>query len=238
MVSQEAALRLAAEVDPVAAQIGAVNTLIRKPDGSFKGYNTDCSAAIGAIERRLSGGRTSSPSSSTLSGKTFLVLGAGGAGRALAFGAANRGAKVIVTNRGRDRAEALVASMTASGLSASVADWEAVQRGEVRADVLANSTSLGMAPKVDQTPVPRSFVGNFGLVFDAVYTPVWTRLLLDAKEAGCEVVDGLQMFVGQAADQFRLFTGTEPPVELIQRTLTDAINKGAAAAVAATAPKK
>ena len=161
------------------------------------------------------------------------MLGAGGAGRALAFGAANKGARVIVTNRGRDRAEALVASMTASGLSASVVDWEAVQRGEVRADVLANSTSLGMAPKVEQTPVPRSVVGNFGLVFDAVYTPVWTRLLLDAKEAGCAVVDGLQMFVGQAADQFRLFTGAEPPVELIQKTLSDALN-----AAAAAAPKK
>ena len=73
------------------------------------------------------------------------------------------------------------------GPQPSVVDWEAVQEGRVKADVLANSTSLGMAPKVEETPVPLTAVKNFGLVFDAVYTPVWTRLLLDAKESGCKV---------------------------------------------------
>ena len=125
-------------MDPVARQIGAVNTLIRQPDGTFKGYNTDWSAAIGAIERQLSpstaspvGAPLSPASASPLQGKTFLVLGAGGAGRALAFGAASRGAKVLITNRSRDRAEALAAAMP-PGLGATVVDWEAVQKGEVR----------------------------------------------------------------------------------------------------------
>lgn len=221
---QEAALKLANEVDPVAKQIGAVNTLIRQADGSWKGYNTDWSASIGAIERQLKASGKGTPGDSPLAGKTFLVIGAGGAGRALAFGAAFRGAKVLITNRSRERADALAAAM---GGAATVVDWEAVQRGEVKADVLANSTSLGMAPKTEETPVPKAVIANFGLVFDAVYTPVWTTLLKDAKAAGCEVVDGLQMFVGQAADQFKLFTGAEAPVELMKQTLTDAINASA-----------
>jgi 3-dehydroquinate dehydratase/shikimate dehydrogenase len=81
-----------------------------------------------------------------------------------------------------------------------------------------------MSPRIEETPVPRSAVRNFGLVFDSVYTPVWTRLLLDARDEGCQVVDGLQMFVGQAAEQFRLFTGREPPLKLMQETLMSAIS--------------
>jgi 3-dehydroquinate dehydratase/shikimate dehydrogenase len=82
---QEAALQLADSVDPVAARIGAINTLVRQPDGTLRGYNTDAPAAIGAIEAAL-GGAAAQP----LRGRTFVVAGAGGAGRALAFGAAER----------------------------------------------------------------------------------------------------------------------------------------------------
>jgi 3-dehydroquinate dehydratase/shikimate dehydrogenase len=224
---KEAALRLSDDVDPVAKQIGAVNTLIRQADGKFKGYNTDWSAAISAIERRLASSTGSGSTESPLSGRTFLVLGAGGAGRALAFGAASKGAKVLITNRSRDRAEALVAAMSSypSAHSAQVVDWEAVQRGEVKADVVANSTSLGMSPKYEETPIPKASIRNFGLVFDSVYTPVETRLLKDAEESGCLVVDGLQMFVGQAAQQFKLFTNKEAPIELMTATLQNAIKK-------------
>jgi len=230
---KEAALQAAQQVDPVAASVGAVNTLIRQPpqaDGSaaFKSYNTDWAAAIGAIEQemRAASGSQAGPAASSqpspseglspLAGKTFLVVGAGGAGRALAFGAASKGAKVLIANRSRQRAEQLVAAMASE---ASIVDWAELQAGNVKADVLANSTSIGMAPKAEESPVPASTLKNFGLVFDAVYTPVWTRLLLDAKAQGCQVVDGLQMFVGQALFQFELFTGQEAPKEHMQNTL-------------------
>jgi len=212
---KEAALKLAKSVDPVAAQIGAVNTLVRQPDGTFKGYNTDSSAAVGAIERALV-----AAGKGDLKGKTFLVLGAGGAGKALAVGAAFRGAKVLIANRSRERAENLAKAM---GGDVQVVDWASVGSGGVSADVLANSTSLGMAPGVDVSPVQTAAVKNFGLVFDCVYTPVWTKLLKDGRDAGCIVVDGLQMFVGQAADQFKLFTGKEAPIDLMKKTLEDAI---------------
>eukprot|EP00955_Chlamydomonas_euryale_P080771 363471-Chlamydomonas_euryale.AAC.4 len=165
---KEAALKLAKSVDPVAAQIGAVNTLVRQPDGTFKGYNTDSSAAVGAIERALV-----AAGKGDLKGKTFLVLGAGGAGKALAVGAAFRGAKVLIANRSRERAENLAKAM---GGDVQVVDWASVGSGGVSADVLANSTSLGMAPGVDVSPVQTAAVKNFGLVFDCVYTPVRSNM--------------------------------------------------------------
>lgn len=101
------AAKEADELDPLAAKIGAVNTLVRMPGGGLKGYNTDCQAAIAAIEaglRRIakgsdSNGATSEETESPLRGLRVVVLGAGGAGRALAFGAADKGAHVIVANR-------------------------------------------------------------------------------------------------------------------------------------------
>jgi 3-dehydroquinate dehydratase/shikimate dehydrogenase len=92
-----------------------------------------------------------------LQGKSFLVVGAGGAGRALAFGAASRGAKVLIANRNKARAEALAAAVPGG---ATVVDWEELQSGAVSADVLANSTSVGMVPNVEETPVATAAVGN------------------------------------------------------------------------------
>ncbi|PNW80154.1 hypothetical protein CHLRE_08g380201v5 [Chlamydomonas reinhardtii] len=237
---KEAALRAAKDVDPVAAQIGAVNTLIRQADGSFKGYNTDWEAAISAIERGLAGvaggaaaaaaaaaKNAGTPAAeSPLKGRTVVVIGAGGAGRALAFGAAARGARVLIANRSRDRADALAAALAAQYGSAAAAavSYEDLAGGRVVGDVLANSTSVGMAPNTEESPVPAAVAGQFKVVFDAVYNPLWTRLLLDAKAGGATPVDGLQMFVGQALEQFRLFTGgSEPPAELMERTVEESM---------------
>ena len=145
---KQAALEGAAEVDPVAAQIGAVNTLVRQPDGtSLKGYNTDWSAAIAAIEGGLDAGAPSSTdaSSSPLAGKTVVVVGAGGAGRALAFGAAVKGAHVVIANRSVQKAADLAAQLSPPATACSLED---LASGAVRGDVLANSTSVGMHPEV------------------------------------------------------------------------------------------
>lgn len=156
---KHAALAAATEVDPVAARIGAVNTLVRRAaadGGGWRGHNTDWEAAIGAIERGLAGGEASTSgraydeTNSPLRGRTVVVVGAGGAGRALAFGAAARGAKVLIANRNRARAEELAAGVP----GAEAVDLEALQRGDVAGDVLANTTSVGMVPNVEETPVP------------------------------------------------------------------------------------
>ncbi|KAL4546682.1 hypothetical protein Ndes2526B_g01887 [Nannochloris sp. 'desiccata'] len=220
---KEAALKGAATADEVATAIGAANTLIRQADGTLKAYNTDWSAAISAIERGLGGSGTAEAAhNSPLKGKTVVVVGAGGAGRALAFGAAARGASVVIANRSASRAIELATQLNSTPPAKGVA-LEEVSSGEVSGDVLVNTTSVGMHPLEDETPVPAAALSGYTLVFDAVYTPLRTRLLQEAAAAGCAVVTGDEMFVGQAADQFRLFTGKEAPVELMRSVVLDSL---------------
>jgi 3-dehydroquinate dehydratase/shikimate dehydrogenase len=199
------------QVDPLAQSIGAVNTLVRRADGTLKGYNTDCSAALNAIEAGLG---------VSVAGKSVLVVGAGGAGRAVAFGAKHRGARVMISNRNDARAASLAADVGAEAVP-----WSVLQAGGVHADVLANTTSVGMQPDVASTPVPAAALSNFNLVFDAVYTPLETRLLREAAAAGAIAINGVDMFVGQAAEQFRLFTGKAAPMQLMRDTLMAAMGK-------------
>ena len=157
---------------------------------------------------------------SPLFGKTVVVVGAGGAGRGLAFGAAFKGATVIVVNRSYDRAVDL-----ANACGGTAATMEDLQNGAVTGDVLCNTTSVGMTPNVDETPVPKSAIdgGGFQVVFDAVYNPLVTLLLKEAEECGCVRVSGLDMFVGQAARQFSLFTGKEPAIALMRKAVLDSM---------------
>jgi len=209
---KEAALQACAEVDPVAASIGAVNTLVRLPGGGFKGYNTDWEAAVDAIEMGLGG-------AGTLSGRSIVVLGAGGAARALVFGALARGASsVTVANRTLSRAQALAES---AGVQACA--MEEIVKGSLKADVLINTTAVGMHPNEDDTPVPAEALSGYACVFDAIYTPLETRLLREAKAAGAVPVSGLEMFVGQAAAQFTLFTGKEAPVDLMREAVLSSL---------------
>lgn len=208
-----AALNAAAEKDPVADNIGAANTLVRLPSGGFKAYNTDWFAAIKSIEKSMG---ASSDDTSPLEGKTVVVIGAGGAGRALAFGAASRGAKVIIANRTADKAVELSKQLKPEGLGISLSD---LQSGAVHGDVLVNTTSVGMHPEEGNSPVPAQVAGSFSVVFDAVYTPLYTKLLKDAQDAGSIVVTGEKMFVGQAAEQFEIFTGHKAPVELMTKVV-------------------
>ena len=102
---------------------------------------------------------------------------------------------------------------------------EDLASGKVSGDVLANSTSVGMQPNVDDTPAPAAVLGGFSVVFDAVYTPLETRLLREAKAAGCEIASGLDMFVGQAVRQFELFTGKEAKTELMRNAVLSSMKK-------------
>ena len=120
-----------------------MNTLVKRPDGTFKGYNTDYVAAIDAIEAAMNAKRGTA-SGEVLRGKTVVVVGAGGAGRGLAFGAKFKGADVIVANRSLDRAQALATAC--GGVAVTL---EALASGAVKGDVLANTTSVGMTPNVD-----------------------------------------------------------------------------------------
>lgn len=202
------------EMDDVARRIGAMNTVVRREDGSLKGYNTDWVAALSAVEERVDGG---------IAGKRVLCIGAGGAGRGLAFGALERGAgHVTVANRTKEKALALARELgeRASGVGLAEMSEDAIF------DVVMNSTSVGMSPRVGDSAVDKRLFRKGMVVFDAVYNPLETRMLRDAKEAGCVTVSGLEMFVRQAAEQFRhWFPDVEVPVERMREVVLEKLGQ-------------
>ncbi|XP_057957467.1 bifunctional 3-dehydroquinate dehydratase/shikimate dehydrogenase, chloroplastic-like isoform X3 [Malania oleifera] len=214
---KEAALKCCDEVDSVAKSIGAVNCIIRRQsDGKLFGYNTDYFGAISAIEDGLRGSHNNSSTiNSPLAGKLFVVIGAGGAGKALAYGAKEKGARVVIANRTYDRARELADTIGGDALSISELNNFHPEDGMV----LANTTSIGMQPKVEETPISKHALRSYTLVFDAVYTPKMTRLLREAKDSGATIVSGLEMFIRQAYEQFERFTGLPAPKELFREIM-------------------
>ncbi|KAK4492563.1 hypothetical protein RD792_003378 [Penstemon davidsonii] len=218
---KEAALRCCDEVDPLALSIGAVNTIVRRSsDGKLIGYNTDCEACITAIEdafreRYITNGQTSAVS--PIAGKLLVLVGAGGAARAIAFGARNRGARVVIFNRNFERAKALAIAVSGEALPYECLNEFQPEKGMI----LANASSVGMEPNIDQSPVSKVALKSYELVFDAVYTPRNTRLLQEAEEVGATVVSGVEMFVRQALSQFKLFTNGLAPTGFMRKTVLE-----------------
>nr|ASF87151.1 bifunctional 3-dehydroquinate dehydratase/shikimate dehydrogenase [Eucalyptus grandis x Eucalyptus urophylla] len=214
---KEDGLRCCDEVDPIAKAIGAISQMIRRPtDGKMIGYNVDYLGAIAAIEEALRASNGASPTtSSPLAGKLFVVIGAGGAGKALAYGAMEKGARVVVANRTYEKAKELASKV--GGQAITLAELENFHPEDGM--VLANTTSVGMKPNVDLTPLPKNALSRYCLVFDAIYTPKLTRLLREAQEVGAIPVYGTEMFINQAFVQFERFTGYPAPKQLIRDTL-------------------
>lgn len=181
-------------VDPLARRIGAVNTVINR-DGVLTGYNTDCSGAVTPLKKQIS-----------LNGALVAVLGAGGAARAVGFGVVEEGAHVIIVNRNSTRGQALADHLKARFIALERFSPDGV-------DVVVNTTSVGMVPDAGHSPIAESQIISTMTVMDVVYHPVCTRLLQMARQKGCRVIDGVDMFVGQGAEQFRLFTGHTPGVD-------------------------
>ncbi|MEN0110156.1 MAG: shikimate dehydrogenase [Planctomycetota bacterium] len=204
------------KVEPAAKGIAAVNTVVFRGD-DVVGYNTDCKAAMDALEAGMSDGASAQgDSQSPLSGKRVLVLGAGGAARALLYGLKQRGAKTTVASRTRERSDRL-----AKEFDARAVDWNA--RQNAGGEVLINATPIGMHPNVDESPFGKAYLKPGMTVFDTVYNPESTLLVKEAREHGCRVVTGVEMFVRQAALQYLLFTGQEAPGGLMRETLKRAV---------------
>ncbi|MCX5883345.1 MAG: shikimate dehydrogenase [Deltaproteobacteria bacterium] len=193
------------EIDPMAESIGAVNTVISH-EGRLKGYNSDCLGAIKALEEITH-----------LEGKQVAIIGAGGAARAIGFGVKSRGAGLTLINRSISKGEILAAALEA----------EFIPISELRSlpfDMLIQTTSVGMTPHIHQSPVPAALLTPGLLVMDIVYAPLKTRLLKDAIEAGCRTINGLSMFIHQAAFQFELWTGSPAPLAVMKQSLMDSLN--------------
>ncbi len=195
---KEEIIPLLDELDRESATIGAVNTVVRRM-GRLVGYNTDWLGAIAALK-----GQTA------LAGAHVLILGAGGAARAIAYGLREAGGRVTVTDVDRARAESLAGDLGIEALPlASLAQCPAT--------MLINATPVGMAPNADALPIAPDLLGRFALVMDIVYRPLATRLLQEAKARGCATIDGLQMLIHQGAAQFELWTGQQAPLEVMSQ---------------------
>jgi 3-dehydroquinate dehydratase/shikimate dehydrogenase len=208
---KEAVVPLLAQKDGAVEKTGSCNTVVIK-DGAKIGHNTDYRAAMDSLEDAL-GGRTDDEESSPLFEKQVLLLGAGGVARAIAFGLSRRNASVTVTNRHDERANAL-----AEEVGCRTINWG--QRASTLSDIIINCTPVGMHPNVDDTPVgPAAFQRNNMVAFDTVYHPENTMFLKLARERGCTTVSGVDMFIGQAAHQFKLYTGQDAPLDVMREAL-------------------
>jgi len=208
-------LKKLTQLDPAVETIGACNTVIFDGYSRF-GYNTDYLAAVLSIETALNGKPVAPGQSSPLEGCSAMVLGAGGAGKALAFALKERGARVIIAARNVDEGERV-----ARWIGCEFCPWE--ERNGYVVQVLANCTPIGMFPNVDESPMELQHLRGGMLVFDAVYNPETTYLLRMAREKGCKIVSGVEMFVGQACLQFKLFTGHKASASYMRNIVRNAL---------------
>ncbi|MBQ2652282.1 MAG: shikimate dehydrogenase [Methanobrevibacter sp.] len=203
------------ELDEVASLIGAVNTIDFK---NLKGYNTDGIGAVRAIEEV-----------SPIKDKNVIVAGAGGASRAISFYLAKFGASSItILNRNVNKAQNLAEDVLKSDLISDVnSDSVSQINGYLaNADILVDTTPLGMDPHIDDEPIARAENMHDELVvFDAVYNPNETVLLKEAIKAGAKPVYGIKMLLYQGAESFKIWTGQDAPVDVMEKALNDYLGR-------------
>lgn len=190
-----------------ARRIGAVNTIITK-DGKLYGKNTDAAGAVSALRAET-----------RIKGKHVVILGSGGAARAVAFGVSDAGGITHIVCRNLKKGREITRN-----IEADVFPFEKLSH--VPCDILINTTPVGMYPDVDKSPVDPFFFRPGLVVMDIIYNPVITRFLADAQKAGCRVVSGLSMFVYQGALQFKEFTRLDAPVDVMKNAVLSALDKG------------
>ena len=205
---KEAVLTRLAKSGPAVKGIGAANTIVWEGK-ALVGHNTDYQAGIDSLQRAM---QPPAYDRGDLEAKTVLVLGAGGAARAIAYGTRAHGGEVIISGRTARRAQQLAESVQCKWV-----DWN--NRYGVTPDVIINCTPVGMHPNVDETPYDRLHLRPYMVVFDTVYNPESTLLIKEARLQGCTVVTGVEMFIRQASLQFKLFTEKESPGDLMREVL-------------------
>jgi 3-dehydroquinate dehydratase / shikimate dehydrogenase len=208
MPAKEQIMPLLDRIDETAGKIGAVNTVVKEGE-SWVGYNTDCSGAISALE-----------ASTSLQGKNVLILGSGGTAKAIGYGVKEKGGRLTVTYKhNKERGESLARELDCELVYAPDAGTRSI-------DVLINCSPVGMSPNINQSPFLARDLKEGMVVFDSVYNPLETRLLREAKAAGCTVIPGSELFINQAARQFELWTGEPAPIEVMREVLLEKLTTG------------
>ncbi|MBA7469472.1 Shikimate dehydrogenase (NADP(+)) [subsurface metagenome] len=205
------------ELDPLADKIGAVNTIVNN-DGVLTGYNTDATGFLQALLERGIEPR----------GKSVVILGAGGASRAISFILAERGSSLVILNRTWDKAKVCadrISEIFQSEATALKLNRENLAAALSQADILVNATSVGMSPNINETPVTSNLLKPSLVVFDIVYNPIKTRLQREAEAAGATVISGLDMLVWQGALAFEKWTGLKAPVGVMREKVIDVLQR-------------
>jgi 3-dehydroquinate dehydratase/shikimate dehydrogenase len=197
--------------DALTRQIGACNTLVRGGDGKLYGFNTDVAGIVVPLEQRM-----------TVTGARILIVGAGGAARAAAFGLKAKGAEVYITNRTPEKGQTLARQ-------AKVKYMKRPDVAKQQFDVIINATPVGMSN--GKTPLEDKEL-NTKYVFDLVYTPAETKLIKTARAKNLQVIPGLEMFVQQGARQFEIWTGKPAPLAEMAYVVTKALERRAVEEVA------
>ena len=205
------------EVSESAASIGSVNTVVNR-DGRLLGESTDGPGFLKSIEAQWG----------KIDGSRVLMLGAGGSAKAVAFALVRAGCELVVANRTAERAAKLVESVSAA-FSGGVTRTVGLQREELgeevgKADLLVNTTSVGMHPDEDSIPLPPDLLRPGLLVYDLVYSPLRTRLIEEAESRGARAANGLGMLVHQGALSFEMWTGRQAPVDVMERAIRSELN--------------
>ncbi|HON58353.1 MAG TPA: shikimate dehydrogenase [Smithella sp.] len=194
------------DVEDDALEIGAVNTIVND-NGRLIGCNTDWRGLILTLKKKT-----------TIKNKTFVVLGAGGTARAAAYGIIREGGHPVIVNRTEKNGRLLAEKFGCPFYKLS-------EIGRVGGDCLLNTTSVGLFPRLQESPVQAEVLERFGFVMDVIYNPLQTKLLKDAAKRGCRVFSGVDMFVHQGAEQLRIWTGQEPPFMFMKKVVLERLKK-------------
>jgi len=198
------------KIDPIAEKIGAVNTVVND-GGVLIGYNTDWLGVVIPLEKETD-----------LTGKKAAIIGAGGAARAMAYGLIARKSKVTIFNRTFEKGRNLAHEI---GGDCNGCSMENIDEAIGDFDIILNATSLGMGKNVGLSPISKSKIKSHQIVFDAVYVPYETQLLLDAGSVGATAIHGTEMLLHQGIAQFELYTGQKAPEEVMRKALNDQLSK-------------
>ena len=201
-------------LDPLCEKMGASNTVVKTEEGKLIGYNTD---GVGFYQSLMEEGGLKAKD------HTFLLLGAGGAGRAMCSVLAYEGAKKIyIASRTLASAEALASDLNENFAPVAEAMPMANYKDVLaKCDCVMNSSGVGMGKSIGQNPMKKEDVDTNALYYDACYNPAKTQFLLDAEEMGAKILNGLGMSLYQGAAQIKLWSGVDAPVEVMRQELFD-----------------
>ncbi|MHC3129171.1 MAG: shikimate dehydrogenase [Candidatus Bathyarchaeota archaeon] len=205
------------ETDSTAKAIGAVNTILNE-QGKLIGYNTDGNGAMRALKEN----------GISTDGKKILILGAGGAAKAIAYQAAQEVEELVILNRTSEKAEKLAELLRkkfGNKVKGGTLSADVLNKEIKTTDILVNATSVGMHPDVNRSPVPSDLLRSGLCVMDIIYNPLETKLVTDSKMVGAKVVLGLEMLLYQGAVAFEIWTNCPAPVEVMKEAALNELEK-------------